>query len=292
MRTRHDTSLPYRAPPTGAPTRSRCTIGACPRTPGPIGRPLRGRRVRLGEGPGTHFRAPRATAAAPSSPAGTVLDVGGGAAHQSLPLARLGSTSRCLDPSPAMLAKAEQRLGAEPDDVRRRVHLIEGPWREGRGGDRRSAFRRGALPRHPDVPRADRPDDARAVPPGADRRDRLGDGAERPHPGRVRPALERRWADALGAFDTEPRAGRARNGDARRHGGGPCGLLQRNGVNPEARYGVWLFTDWMDLPSRARGRRRRRRRARSQLAGPVPAAQPGVPSGRPAMSPVAHVRLI
>jgi len=40
-------------------------------------------------------------------PPATVLDVGGGAAHQSLPLARLGYQVTVLDPSPAMLAKAE-----------------------------------------------------------------------------------------------------------------------------------------------------------------------------------------
>src|SRR3954467_5372871 len=54
-------------------------------------------------------------------PPGTILDVGGGAGHQSLPLARLGYDVTILDVSPAMLGKAERRLSAEPDDVRRRV---------------------------------------------------------------------------------------------------------------------------------------------------------------------------
>ena len=53
-------------------------------------------------------------------PPATILDVGGGAAHQSLPLARLGYQVTVLDPSPAMLVKAEQRLANEPVDVRRR----------------------------------------------------------------------------------------------------------------------------------------------------------------------------
>lgn len=60
-------------------------------------------------------------------PPATVLDVGGGAAHQSLPLARLGYDVTVLDPSPVMLAKAEQRLSAEPDEVRRRVRLVQAP---------------------------------------------------------------------------------------------------------------------------------------------------------------------
>ncbi len=53
-----------------------------------------------------------------------VLDVGGGAGHQSLPLARLGFNVTVLDPSAAMLAKAERRLSAEPMAVRRRVQLL------------------------------------------------------------------------------------------------------------------------------------------------------------------------
>src|ERR1700710_791473 len=43
-------------------------------------------------------------------PPASVLDVGGGAAHQSLPLARLGYQVTVLDPSPAMLSKAAARL--------------------------------------------------------------------------------------------------------------------------------------------------------------------------------------
>ena len=58
-------------------------------------------------------------------PPATVLDVGGGAANQSLPLARLGYELTVLDPSEAMVAKAAQRLDAEPDDVQRRVRLIK-----------------------------------------------------------------------------------------------------------------------------------------------------------------------
>src|SRR4051812_15890864 len=76
------------------------------------------------------------------APPATVLDVGGGAAHQSLPLARLGFDVTVLDPSPAMLAKAEQRLSAEPEDVRRRVRLIEAPGEQAEtatGGERFAA---------------------------------------------------------------------------------------------------------------------------------------------------------
>jgi 2-polyprenyl-3-methyl-5-hydroxy-6-metoxy-1,4-benzoquinol methylase len=61
----------------------------------------------------------------PPAPA-TILDVGGGAAHQSLPLARLGYEVTVLDPSDAMLAKARTRIDAEPDAVRGRLRLLRG----------------------------------------------------------------------------------------------------------------------------------------------------------------------
>ncbi len=59
------------------------------------------------------------------APPASVLDVGGGAGHQSLPLARLGYRVTIADSSPAMLAKAEHRLRAEPAAVRDGVRLIE-----------------------------------------------------------------------------------------------------------------------------------------------------------------------
>ena len=58
------------------------------------------------------------------APPADILDVGGGAAHQSLPLARLGHRVTVLDPSAAMLAKAEERVAAEPVEVRERVRLV------------------------------------------------------------------------------------------------------------------------------------------------------------------------
>ena len=60
----------------------------------------------------------------PPAPA-SVLDIGGGAGHQSFPLAAAGYDVTLLDPSPAMLAKAEQRLQRLPDEARRRITLLE-----------------------------------------------------------------------------------------------------------------------------------------------------------------------
>ena len=57
-------------------------------------------------------------------------------------LARLGYTVTILNPSSAMLTKAEQRLAAEPADVRRRVRLMRGAGEqaeEATGGERFAA---------------------------------------------------------------------------------------------------------------------------------------------------------
>src|SRR5919197_5373054 len=73
------------------------------------------------------------------APPATVLDVGGGAGHQSFPLAQLGYDVTLLDASPAMLDKAGQRLERLPDDARRRVTLVraDGEHADEAGGGRR-----------------------------------------------------------------------------------------------------------------------------------------------------------
>src|SRR4051794_8766593 len=55
------------------------------------------------------------------APPASVLDVGGGAGHQSFPLAQAGYDVTLLDSSPAMLAKARRRL---PEGAR--VTFVEG----------------------------------------------------------------------------------------------------------------------------------------------------------------------
>ena len=50
-----------------------------------------------------------------------VVDVGGGAGDQSLPLARAGHEVTIVDPSAAMLERAAARLAQEPEEVARRV---------------------------------------------------------------------------------------------------------------------------------------------------------------------------
>ncbi len=57
-------------------------------------------------------------------PPASVLDLGGGAGHQSFPLARVGYEVTLLDPSRAMLDKAEQRLASQAPEVRERIRLV------------------------------------------------------------------------------------------------------------------------------------------------------------------------
>lgn len=54
-------------------------------------------------------------------PPASVLDVGGGAGHQSFPLAQAGYDVTLLDPSQGMLDKAQQRM---PEEVRQRVAFV------------------------------------------------------------------------------------------------------------------------------------------------------------------------
>jgi hypothetical protein len=67
------------------------------------------------------------------------------------------------------------------------------------------------------------------------------------HAGAVRPAMERRWEDALVAFDSRHEIGvlgvpgRA---DTVEELGELIGI---RGVAPEAWYGVWLFVDWLEF---------------------------------------------
>jgi S-adenosylmethionine-dependent methyltransferase len=176
-----------------------------------------------------------------------ILDVGGGAAHQSLPLARLGYHITLLDPSPAMLAKAAERIAAEPVEVRNRIELVEA------SGESTLAATRGrrycAVLCHGVLMYLDDPGPlvdvlCQCVQPGGVVSIMALNAATMA----VRPALERRWADALGAFDATTETGVLGAPTRADTVEGLSDLLRGGGVEPTAWYGVWLFTDWMDLP--------------------------------------------
>ena len=181
----------------------------------------------------------------PPAPA-TVLDVGGGAGHQSFPLAEAGYEVTLLDPSPAMLAKAEQRLGRLTGEARQRVRLVEA---DGEGADRAVGGRRFAAAlchgvlgylEHPE-PVLDQV--CRCVASGGVVSIMAGNARA----SAVRPALERRWEDALASFDSRKELGvlgvPTRADTVEELGG----QLRVRGVEPVGWYGVWLFVDWLEF---------------------------------------------
>jgi S-adenosylmethionine-dependent methyltransferase len=180
-------------------------------------------------------------------PPASVLDVGGGAGHQSFPLARLGYDVTVLDPSEAMLAKAQERLAHEPDEVRSRVRLLEGSGEyalEATGGQRFDVVLCHGVLMYLAEPEPLLASLCRCVEPGGVVSVMALNAATMA----VRPALERRWSDALAGFDATGEVGvlgTPTRGDTVEH---LSRLMREEGVEPQEWYGVWLFSDWMDLP--------------------------------------------
>jgi S-adenosylmethionine-dependent methyltransferase len=179
-------------------------------------------------------------------PPATVLDVGGGAGHQSFPLAQAGYEVTLLDPSPAMLAKAEQRLQRLATDAQRRVTLVQA---DGENADEAVNGRRfAAVLCHGVLGYLQQPGPlvsqlCRCAAAGGLVSIMTGNAKA----GAVRPALERRWDDALAAFDARTEIGVLgvpSRGDTVEE---LSELLQHHGVYPLRWYGVWLFVDWLEF---------------------------------------------
>jgi len=177
-------------------------------------------------------------------PPATVLDVGGGAGHQSFPLAQAGYEVTLLDPSAAMLDKARQRLQRLPDEVQRRVTFLQADGEDAvESVDGRSFD---AVLCHGVLGYLDDPE------PLVDQLCQCTGGvlsimSGNANTSAVRPALERRWEDALAAFDATEEVGVLgvpTRGDTVEH---LSGLIESRGVKPLRWYGVWLFTDWLDF---------------------------------------------
>ena len=181
----------------------------------------------------------------PSSPA-PVLDVGGGAGHQSFPLAQAGYDVMLLDPSPAMLDKARQRLQLLPAEAQRRVTFVQA---EGENAEEAVDGRRfAAVLCHGVLGYLEQPEPVvdqlcRCAAAGGIVSIMTGNAKATA----VQPALERRWEDALAAFDARTGIGvlgvRGRADTVEE----VSELLQSGGVEPVHWYGVWLFVDWLEF---------------------------------------------
>ena len=179
-------------------------------------------------------------------PPAPVLDVGGGAGHQSFPLAQAGYEVTLLEPSPAMLDKARERLERLPGDVRRRVTLLQA---DGENADEAVHGRRfAAVLCHGVLGYLEQPNElvnqlCRCAADGGLVSIMTGNAKTMA----VRPALERRWDDALVAFDATREMGvlgvpaRADTVEELSE------LMASEGVAPLRWYGVWLFVDWLEF---------------------------------------------
>ena len=179
-------------------------------------------------------------------PPATILDVGGGAGHQSFPLAQAGYEVTLLDSSPAMLDRARQRLARLPAEVGRRVTFVEATGEDAAaatGGKRFDAVLCHGVLGYLDQPEPMVSQLCRCAAPGG----LVSVMTANARAAAVRPALERRWDDALASFDARTETGvlgvpgRADTVEEL------SALLRGHGVQPERWYGVWLFVDWLEF---------------------------------------------
>jgi SAM-dependent methyltransferase len=179
-------------------------------------------------------------------PPATVLDVGGGAGHQSFPLARAGYEVTLLDPSLAMLDKAQQRLQGLPGEAQRRVRLLQADGENAVDAVKGQRF--AAVLCHGVLGYLEQPEPlvtqlCRCAAAGGVVSIMAGNAKTLA----VRPAMERRWDDALAAFAASGEVGVLgvpTRADTVEH---LSELMRSQGVKPVRWYGVWLFTDWLDF---------------------------------------------
>lgn len=129
-----------------------------------------------------------------------VVDVGGGAGHQALRLARCGHRVTIVDPSPEMLRRAREAIGAEPEEVRRRLRVLQATATDAPRAVQGERF--DVVVCHAVLPYVDNPAEVIASLSELTVADGLlsllfknADALA------MRPALEGRWADAAEAFD-------------------------------------------------------------------------------------------
>ncbi len=180
-----------------------------------------------------------------SGPPAHICDVGGGAGHNSIPLARRGYEVALLDPSDRMLQKARQTLDGEDAAVRGRVELIGGVGEDAPCIFGEEAF--DAVLCHGVLIYLENPDPliealSFIARPGAvisiltKNADALS----------MRPALEGNYKEALASFDTKRETNRLGLDTSADTIPELSAKLDKYGIRLEHWYGVRVFTDHLD----------------------------------------------
>ena len=178
-------------------------------------------------------------------PPASIVDVGGGAGQQAIPLLRRGYEVTILDPSREMLDEARRRLAAEGPEARRLSRLVEGTGeraREALGGERFDAvlchgvlmYLEDARPMIQALSRLARPGGLVSV------LTKNASALAR------RPALAGRYREALSALETDRDRGRLgviTRGDTV---GGLSAAFAEAGLTVVQWYGVRVFTDHLE----------------------------------------------
>jgi SAM-dependent methyltransferase len=179
-------------------------------------------------------------------PPANILDIGGGAGHQSFPLAQLGYDVTLLDPSPAMLDKARARLRRMPEEIAQRVLLLQADGANATAATDGARF--AAVLCHGVLGYLEQPEPVidelcQCAASGGIVSIMTGNANAMA----VRPALERRWDDALASFDSRTETG-VLGVPTRADTVEDLGeSLRSRGVQPLGWYGVWLFVDWLEF---------------------------------------------
>jgi S-adenosylmethionine-dependent methyltransferase len=175
-------------------------------------------------------------------PPARLVDVGGGAGHQSIPLARDGYQITIVDPSSAMLERAERLIAEEPPEVAARLRLACASGEqasEALDGERFSGVLCHGVMMYVDelspfvAALGGLALEGGVVSIVTKNVDNLA----------IRPALEGKWSEALEAFDSDHQQnglGVDTRGDSV---DGISDMLEQVGVQRIAWYGVRLFTD-------------------------------------------------
>lgn len=176
-----------------------------------------------------------------AAPPASVVDVGGGAGHDAVPLARAGYHVTVVDPSDAMLEQARRMIAGEPADVRERIRLVRGRGEQAPAllGQTFDAVLCHGVLMYLDDPTELEAALARLAAPGAI----VSIVHKNARVLATRPALAGRWREALAAFDAQRQVNglgvdtRAETLDTL------TARLAQHGFDLQAWYGVRLFTD-------------------------------------------------